>query len=42
MMGKYTDEGIIIYIRLDKHTIHLTFEVPKVDILKKIDEKEGA
>ena len=27
---------------LEKHTIHLTFEVPKVDIMKRIDEKEGA
>ncbi|CAD8122111.1 unnamed protein product [Paramecium sonneborni] len=34
VMGKYNDE--------DKHTIHLTFEVPKIDILKRIDEKEGA
>ncbi|CAD8109935.1 unnamed protein product [Paramecium primaurelia] len=34
VMGKYNDE--------DKHTIHLTFEVPKMDILKRIDEKEGA
>lgn len=33
-MGTYTDE--------EKHTIHLTFQVPKVDILKRIDEKEGA
>ncbi|CAD8121154.1 unnamed protein product [Paramecium sonneborni] len=34
IMGKYNQE--------DKHTIHLTFQVPKVDVLKRIDEKEGA
>lgn len=33
---------VIYNYNVDKHTIHLTFEVPKVDILKKIDEKEGA
>ncbi|CAD8201359.1 unnamed protein product [Paramecium octaurelia] len=34
MIGKYNEE--------DKHTIHLSFEVPKVDVLRRIDEKEGA
>lgn len=33
---------VYINIYIDKHIIHLTFEVPKVDVLRRIDEKEGA